>query len=46
LLSLAVAVSGFAVMLAYVIAAPDGQPYRKTQEPLAAQQPKPLAPTH
>ena len=41
---LALAPVGFAVMLAYVIAAPDGTAYRtQTQPPL--QQPRPLAPT-
>lgn len=44
-LSLAVGVAGFAVMVAYVIAAPDGQPYRKTQGPAPVEQSRPLAPT-
>jgi hypothetical protein len=34
---------GFAVMVAYVVAAPDGTPYR--QPPLVAQKPSTLAPT-
>jgi hypothetical protein len=37
-------VIGFAVMVAYVIAAPDGAPYRKPQVP-AAQAPTTFAPT-
>lgn len=44
-LSLAVALVGFGVMVAYVIAAPDGLPHRKTQGPLTVGQPGPLAPT-
>ena len=43
-LSFAFAPIGFAAMLAYVIAAPDGEPYRQAHAP-AAQQPRPLAPT-
>lgn len=35
---------GFAAMIAYVIAAPDGTPYREAKTP-AIQQPRPLAPT-
>jgi hypothetical protein len=34
---------GFAVMVAYVIAAPDGEPYRRPQIPAPA--PSALAPT-
>lgn len=45
LLSLAFAPLGFAVMVTYVIAAPDGTPYRQTQAPITAHQPGPLAPT-
>lgn len=44
LLSLAFAPIGFAVMVAYVIAAPDGIKFGPTQTP-AVQQPGPLAPT-
>lgn len=42
-LSFAFAPIGFAAMLAYVIGAPDGTPYRQVQVPAA--QPRPLAPT-
>ena len=41
---LALAPVGFAVMLAYVIAAPDGSVYRTQPQP-PLQQPRPLAPT-
>jgi hypothetical protein len=44
LLSIAFAPIGFGVMVAYVIAAPDGAPYRQGQTP-TAQQPRPFAPT-
>ena len=44
LLSFAFAPMGFAAMIAYVIAAPDGMPYRATNAPVPAQ-PRPLAPT-
>lgn len=43
LLSLAVAPAGFAVMVAYLIAAPDGAPHRQVRA-TAAPQPGPLAP--
>lgn len=36
---------GFAAMVAYVIAAPDGELYRRAQPPTVTQQPRPLAPT-
>jgi hypothetical protein len=42
-LSFAFAPIGFAAMIAYVVGAPDGMPYRQTQ--VAAPQPRPLAPT-
>jgi hypothetical protein len=45
LLSVAFAPIGFAVMVAYVIAAPDGALYRLSQVPKTAQEPGPLAPT-
>ena len=44
-LSLGFAPIGFAAMIAYVIAAPDGTPYRQVQAPTPSQQPRPLAPT-
>ena len=44
-LSFAFAPLGFAAMLAYVIGAPDGTPYRKQQTPAIMQQPRPLSPT-
>lgn len=44
-LSFAFAPIGFAAMLAYVIGAPDGTPYRQAQTPAIPQQPRPLAPT-
>lgn len=44
LLSIAFAPIGFAVMVAYVIAAPDGTIYRQTQAPTPVQ-PTPLVPT-
>jgi hypothetical protein len=44
-LSFAFAPLGFAAMLAYVIGAPDGTPYRKQQTPAITQQPQPLSPT-
>jgi len=44
LLSIAFAPIGFGVMVAYVIAAPDGAPYRQVQRP-TAQHPTPFAPT-
>ena len=44
-LSFAFAPLGFAAMLAYVIGAPDGTPYRQAQTPVTTQQPRPLAPT-
>jgi hypothetical protein len=43
ILGLAFGLVGFAVMVAYVIAAPDGSPYRKPQVPAPA--PTTLAPT-
>jgi hypothetical protein len=43
ILGLAFGLVGFAAMIVYVIAAPDGAPYRKPQEPVAA--PSTLAPT-
>ncbi len=43
LLSIAFAPAGFAAMIAYVIAAPDGTPYRQVQVPIPVQQPGPLA---
>jgi hypothetical protein len=45
ILSFAFAPIGFAAMIAYVIAAPDGTPYRQVQAPTPVQQPRPLAPT-
>jgi hypothetical protein len=45
LLSFFFAPIGFAAMIAYVIAAPDGALYRQAQVPAPAQQPRPLAPT-
>jgi hypothetical protein len=42
-LSFAFAPLGFAVMLAYVVAAPDGEPYAQRRAPFIAQ--TPLAPT-
>ena len=44
-LSIGFAPIGFAVMIGYVIAAPDGWPYREAQALTPAQQPRPLAPT-
>jgi len=44
-LSFAFAPIGIAAMIAYVVAAPDGTPYRQFQAPVPAQQPGPLAPT-
>jgi len=45
LLSIAFAPIGFAAMVAYVIAAPDGMPLRQAQAPTPASQQRPLAPT-
>jgi hypothetical protein len=45
LLSIGFAPIGFAAMIAYVIAAPDGALYRQAQAAPPAQQPRPLAPT-
>jgi hypothetical protein len=45
LLGFAFAPIGFGTMIAYVIAAPDGTPYRQPQAPAPVQQPGPLAPT-
>jgi hypothetical protein len=45
LLSVAFAPIGFGVMLAYVVGAPDGTPYRLAPVPTPTQQPGPLAPT-
>jgi hypothetical protein len=45
LFSFAFAPIGFAAMIAYVIAAPDGAPYRLTQTPAQPQQPRPVMPT-
>jgi hypothetical protein len=45
LLSIAFAPLGFAAMIAYAIAAPDGEPYRQLRTPASAPQPGPLAPT-
>jgi hypothetical protein len=45
LLSVAFAPIGFAAMIAYVVAAPDGTPYRQVQAPTPSQQHRPLAPT-
>jgi uncharacterized Tic20 family protein len=45
LLSFAFAPIGFAAMVAFVIAAPDGEPYRKPLTPPALGQPGPFAPT-
>ena len=44
-LSFVFAPLGFAAMLAYVIGAPDGTPYRQAQAPGITQQPRPLAPS-
>ena len=44
-LSIVLVPIGFAVMLAYVVAAPDGVLYRQTQLPTTMQQPGSLAPT-
>jgi hypothetical protein len=44
-LSFVFAPIGFAVMVAYVVAAPDGTPYRRSQTPMPVAQPGPLAPT-
>jgi hypothetical protein len=44
-LSIVLAPIGFAVMLAYVVAAPDGVLYRQTQLPTTMQQPGHLAAT-
>jgi hypothetical protein len=44
-LSFAFAPIGFAVMLAYVVAAPDGKLYEQTKAPTTLQHPTPLAPT-
>src|SRR5438067_6890917 len=44
-LSFVFAPIGFAVMVAYVVAAPDGTLYRQSQAPTAASQPGSLAPT-
>jgi len=44
-LSLGFAPIGFAAMIAYVIAAPDGTPYRQVQARTPSQQPRPLPPT-
>ncbi|HET9780893.1 MAG TPA: hypothetical protein VFR33_03865 [Candidatus Dormibacteraeota bacterium] len=44
-LSFAFAPLGFAAMLAYVIGAPDGTPYRQAQIPAVAPQQRPMAPT-
>jgi hypothetical protein len=44
-LSFAFAPIGFAAMLAYVVAAPDGEPYRKAAAPAAMHPSAPLAPT-
>lgn len=44
-LSIVLVPVGFAVMLAYVVAAPDGVLYRQTQLPTTMQQPGSLAPT-
>ena len=43
--SLAFAPIGFGAMLAFVVAAPDGYVYRRTQAPAPMQQAAPLAPT-
>jgi hypothetical protein len=45
LLSIGFVPVGFAVMVAYVIAAPDGALYRQTQAAATLQRPGPLAPT-
>jgi hypothetical protein len=45
LLSTIFAPIGFGAMLAYVVGAPDGTPYRQAAVTAAAQQPGPLAPT-
>ena len=44
-LSFVFAPIGFAAMLAYVVAAPDGEPYRRPQVPAPMQPVGPLAPT-
>jgi hypothetical protein len=44
-LSIVLVPIGFAVMLAFVVAAPDGVLYRQTQLPTRMQQPGSLAPT-
>jgi hypothetical protein len=44
-LGLAVALVGFAVMVAYLIAAPEGLPDRRTQAAVTVEQPAPLVPT-
>jgi hypothetical protein len=45
LLGLGYALIGFAVMVAYVIAAPDGTLFRQPQPPTTLPQPRPRAPT-
>jgi len=45
LLSFVFAPIGFAVMVAYVVAAPDGTPYRQAQVPAAGPRPSPFVPT-
>lgn len=45
LLSIGFVPIGFAVMIAYVMAAPDGMLYRQAQAPKLGQRPRPLAPT-
>ncbi|HEX6349139.1 MAG TPA: hypothetical protein VF160_07080 [Candidatus Dormibacteraeota bacterium] len=45
LVSFVFAPAGFAAMLMYVIAAPDGTPYRQAQAPVAGPQAGSLAPT-
>lgn len=45
LLSFFFAPIGFAAMLAYVIAGPDGSAYQQVQPPAPAQSPSPLVPT-
>lgn len=45
LLSIAFAPIGFAAMVAYVIAAPDGTPYRQPSPYMPASQQRPVAPT-
>ena len=44
-LSFVFAPIGFAAMLAYVLAAPDGEPYRQSQTPAPMRPAAPLAPT-